>query len=280
MARNIPNGATATNVFPEPPSASPDLWTVTYEVDWTGESADWDNSGGSGSSPHTIQGVSWGVGNANKASLLAANSNGLQITPNADGQLKQTGGSLQWDAPRIAARLELLCPGWDALDTVCIQILGTASATLSNNDEFGIVLGTAAIPSTAGACFYTLSHTYNSGVKDSLYGCHATSGSAGDYASTSGGSLLELTLFPGGGVSALSSGTSFVDPLTATSGYKAYGTMTNLRSIGPAGALSLEPGNTGNTDAYVQLYASRGSSGSGYTATITKMRVLKKKRSL
>ena len=273
MAKTLPGGSSVTRKFPASlgPTAAPDLWTVTYEVDWTTVAPDWKDS-----TPHTVAGVSWGQGNEGSSSLLEANSNGLQITPNADGKFKNG----QVDAPRIAARLELLCPGWDALDTVCIQILGTASATLSNDDEFGFALSTAANPNTAGSMLYTLSHTYSSGVKDSLYGAYINSSFSADYASTSGGSLLELTLFPGDGVSALSSGSVFVDPLTATGGYKAFGTMANLRAIGPANALSLEPGNTGNTDAYVQLYAARGSSGSGYTATITSMRVLKKKRSL
>ena len=280
MARSFPDGSKAARAFPDPPAANPDLWTVTYDVDWTvvgsnsDTAPDWKDS-----SPHTVSGVDWGQGNKDSSSTLEANSNGLQITPNALGKLKS--GPIVWSAPRIAARLELLCPGWDALDTICIQILGTASATLSNEDEYGLVLGTAGLVAPSNSnMFYTLSHTYNSGVKDSLYGAHISTGSSADYASTSGGSLLELTLFPGDGVSALSSGSSFVDPLTATGGYKAFGTMANLRAIGPANALSLEPGNTGDTDAYVQIYAARGSSGSGYTATFTKMRVLKKKRSL
>ena len=278
MAKIFPGGANPTKVFPDPPAANPDLWTVTYDVNWMAVGSDADTAPDwKASSPHTVSGVSWGQGNEGSSSTLEANSNGLQITPNADGKFKNN----QVNAPRIAARLELLCPGWDALDTVCIQILGTASATLSHDDEFGVALGTAANPNTGGAMFYTLSHTYNSGVKDSLYGAYVTSSFSADYASTSGGSLLELTLFPGNGVSGLSSGSGFEDPLTATGGYKAFGTMANLRAIGPTNALSLEPGNTGNTDAYVQLYAARGASGgSGYTATFTKMRVLKKKRSL
>jgi hypothetical protein len=280
MAKVIPGGSSVTRVFPPSlgPTAAPDLWTVKYEADLTAQVA-FDFK--TGDAYTNIEGVRWDAGvDKGKASTLALNSNGLQITPNLDGQIKQTGSSLKHNAPRIAARLELLCPGWDALDTVCIQALTTASATLSDNDEFGLLLGTAALPPDAGAMFYTLSHTYNSGVKDSLYGCYIQNSSAGDYAATSGGSLLELTLFPGNGVSGLSSGTSFVDPLTATSGYKAYGIMPKLLSIGPAGALSLEPGNTGNTDAYVQIYASRGSSGSDYIATMTKFRILVKKRSL
>ena len=259
-----------------PPLSKPDLWEVTYEVDWTGESADWDNDGGSGSTPHTIQGVSGGVGNAGTASLLAANSNGFQGTPSAAGDFVT--GSI--DAPRIAARIELLVPGWNALDTICFQALFTSSATLSNEDALGFAITTTAHPDTAGAMFYTVRQVYNSGVKDSLYGAHIDNSSSADYASTSGGSMMEMVLFPGNGVSALISGSKFVDPLTETGGYKAFGTMPDLRAIGPTGALSLEPGNTGDTDAYLQIYAGRTSSGSGFTATMTKFRVLKAKRSV
>ena len=258
-----------------PPLSKPDLWEVTYEVDWTGEAADWEVDD-SGSTPHTIQGVSWGVGNDNKATLLEANSNGLQITPSAAAAFLYDG----IDAPRIAARIELLVPGWNALDTISFQALFTSSATLSNEDAFGFAVGTAAHPDTAGAMFYTVSQVYNSGVKDSLAGAYTNASESADYASTSGGSMMEMTLFPGGGVSALISGSKFLDPLTATGGYKAFGTMPDLRAIGPTGALSLEPGNTGNTDAYLQIYAGRASSGSGFTATMTKFRVLKAKRSV
>ena len=276
MANTVkqPDGSSVTSKNPPAPaSANPDLWTVKYEADLTDQSA-FDFK--TGAAYVDIEGVRWDAGDKANASLLALNSNGLQITPSSASKLK----AATWSAPRIAARVELLYPAWDALDSVCFQLLSTSSATLSNEDEYGLVLGTAALVPTAGAMFYTLSHTYNSGVKDSLYGAHVNTGSSADYAATSGGSLLELTLFPGDGVSALSSGSSFVDPLTATGGYKAFGTMANLRAIGPANALSLEPGNTGNTDAYVQIYAGRASSGSGFTATTTKFRVLVKKRSL
>jgi hypothetical protein len=244
---------------------------VKYEVDWSAESADWKSS-----TPHTIQGVSWGAINAGNGGTISASSDGLQIQPNTSAKFQYN----QVDAPGIAARVELLAPGWDALDTLAFQAIFTSSATLSHEDVFGFVVGTGANPDTAGAMFYTVRQIYNSGVKDSLAGAHTNSSEGVDYASTSGGSMMELTLFPGGGASALISGSEFVDPLTATSGYKAFGTMTDLRAIGPTGALSLEPGNTGSTDAFVQIYAGRGSSTSGYTATMSKFRVLAKKRSL
>ena len=278
MAKVFPGGSSVTKGFPASlgPTPTPDLWTVTYEVDFRNESAF--SFAGLGVGTRSIQGADWYQGDEGNASLIAINSNGFQITPDDDGRWDGTNS----DSPRIAVPLEDVCSAWDPYTTVAIQALYSASTTLSHQDALGFTVQTQANPGTGGAMFYSIRQVYNSGVKDSLIGRADGDSTSADYAATGSGSMMEMVLFPGNGLSAIISGSEFVDPLTATGNYKASGCMGALRAIAPTGALSLEKGNTVNTRAWIQIYASResASNGSGFTATLTKFRVLVAKRSV
>ncbi len=290
MARNIPNGSTATKDFPEPPAvvAPGSSWTVRHEADFTAFSNhDFELIGDPAAYQDiVVDGVKWYGRNTTDAAsnkIKVISGTGIEISPDTgtniqfyiDSDSPPTGGAI--NAPRVSARIQsdaqALYPSLPIDKAFAVQAIiepGTQDIA-ANSDEWGMVLTNA-----ASSTYVTASRQFNSSAFSSVsptvgsYLKRAVAGSQGTVsaAQSSTHKFFELVYFPGGTVFASTSAdTDFVSPLTATTFQKFVTTDPETTSTG-----SSVPFN--RSDMWVAFYIANYGSSTAFKAIVKKFRIL------
>ena len=288
MAKIFPDGSTVTRSFPDPPAPAADtsLWEVVYDADLTaqGDKGTLNN----GASPE-IEGVNWSVqsgADSDYCSGFTIDSSGLQIRFTSDDLDAMQKGSTD-TSPRIEVLVSALlggsAPAYD--DTLAFQVFQTSSGMNDNWLTQGLTVRGASTKWVANrTLYYSSGPGYNSGPvgNDVMKGDDERLSVLENYGTGSNEPGLRETVWHCGSSSfvlgANISG-AVVDPLNCTS----MEALTTVDSAGGTTNVSAAPTIAITPSAAkLQIIAAHEDSSGGlpspWTATFTRIRVLKRKK--
>lgn len=277
MARNIPNGSTATKDFPETPAVvvPESTWTVEYAIDFTDEGTHNFSSSATKDLTNNGKTVTWTAANVAASDKFELTSSGLEIDPKGGGQhiWQQT-----MTLPFIHAKLTDMMTSLSDDDTVAIQLYMDSSPVPSANyDSYGLNLWNLNNGSTQK--YLHLRYYYNTAPSAQKYlEAFNESGGYDTLAQSTVQTFFEIVLYPGNGATARTGvfDTTFPTPLAASS----FDTFASLSAIGigGGGGTSLPSFAIPKAEASFVIHAQRQSSGTSFTTTSYKMRVLRRKK--